>query len=83
MANYYCVYCGSKFTNVASLTSGWCVKHPAGINSGRHVLYEGSEKDRYTCKYCGLQAPSIIALVSTWCVKHPDGINAGKHTPSL
>lgn len=61
--NYYCEYCGHKFPDVRSLTSGTCSKHPDGHNRGRHKLYEGTEKSKYTCKYCGKQFPSIMVMV--------------------
>lgn len=37
MANFYCEYCGNKFSSVSSLTSGHCVRHPDGPNKGRHA----------------------------------------------
>ncbi|MDR2835173.1 MAG: hypothetical protein LBV69_03090 [Bacteroidales bacterium] len=52
-ANFYCEYCGAKYSSVSSLTSNWCSKHPDGASKGKHKLYEGSEKNKYTCKYCG------------------------------
>lgn len=42
--NYYCEYCGKKFPDVRTLTSGTCTYHPDGSNKGRHKLYEGTEK---------------------------------------
>ena len=53
MANFYCEYCGSKYSSVSSLTSCSCFRHPDGPNKGKHKLYEGSEKAQYVCKYCG------------------------------
>jgi hypothetical protein len=50
MANFYCEYCGQKFSSVSSLTVGNCMRHPNGTCKGRHKLYEGSEKSKYTCK---------------------------------
>ena len=48
MANYYCVYCGTKYSSVSSLTANNCSRHPDGPSRGKHVLYEGSEKSQYT-----------------------------------
>lgn len=59
MANYYCEYCGQKYTNVQSLTKTSCPRHPDGTNRGNHKLYEGSEKSQYVCKYCGRTFTSI------------------------
>ena len=81
--NYYCEYCGHKFTSVRQLTSGTCPRHPDGSNKGRHKLYEGSEKSEYTCKYCGKKFPSIQVMVGGQCVNHPKGENKGHHAPAL
>jgi DNA-directed RNA polymerase subunit RPC12/RpoP len=83
MANYYCEYCGAKFSSVSSLTNAFCTKHPLGSNKGRHKLYEGGEKAKYTCKYCGQSFSSISSMTSTTCPKHPDGSHKGKHAPAL
>lgn len=83
MANYYCEYCGRKFSSVADLTSSSCIRHPDGSNKGRHKLYEGSEKSKYVCKYCGRQFSSIADLTSSSCVRHPNGSNKGRHAPAL
>ena len=39
MANFYCEYCGSKYSSVSSLTSCSCFRHPDGPNKGKHKLY--------------------------------------------
>lgn len=83
MANFYCEYCGTKYSSVSSLTSGSCSKHPHGPNKGKHKLYEGSEKAQYVCKYCGTKYSSISSLTSGSCSKHPNGPNKGKHAPAL
>lgn len=83
MANFYCEYCGSKFSSVTALTSSACQRHPAGANKGKHKLYEGAEKKEYTCKYCGQKFQSLVALTSSACLRHPDGSNKGKHAPAL
>ena len=83
MANYYCEYCGQKFSSVQILTSGNCTKHPNGTLKGKHKLYEGSEKSQYICKYCGNKFSSLIQLTSGNCVKHPNGTLKGKHSPAL
>lgn len=83
MANYYCEYCGQKYSSVQSLTAGLCFRHPDGANKGRHKLYEGSEKSRYTCKYCGQQYNSIQSLTAGLCFRHPNGANKGRHAPAL
>jgi uncharacterized protein (DUF983 family) len=83
MANFYCEYCGSKYSSISSLTSGYCSRHPDGCNKGRHKLYEGSEKSQYFCKYCGRKYSSISSLTSGYCSRHPNGCNKGKHAPAL
>ncbi len=79
MANYYCKNCGVKSSNVQSLISGSCSRHPDG--RGKHQLYEGSEKSQYVCKYCGLKYSNLQTLTSGSCRHHPDG--RGKHSPAL
>lgn len=83
MANYYCEYCGHKFSDVRQLTSGTCSKHPDGSNRGRHKLYEGGEKSTYICKYCGHKFNSIMQMVGGTCAYHPKGSNKGNHAPAL
>ncbi len=83
MANFYCEYCGTKYSSVASLTSYNCSRHPNGSNKGKHKLYEGSEKSQYVCKYCGTKYSSLSSLTSYNCSRHPNGTNKGKHSPAL
>lgn len=83
MANYYCEYCGAKYSSVSTLTSAGCVRHPNGPCKGKHKLYEGSEKSKYTCKYCGQSYSSLSTLTSAGCVRHPNGPCKGKHSPAL
>lgn len=83
MANYYCEYCGAKYTSVSSLTVNSCRRHPNGANQGKHKLYEGGEKSQYTCKYCGVNSSSLSSLTVNSCRRHPDGPNKGKHSPAL
>ena len=83
MSNYYCEYCGQKYSSVQTLTSIPCYRHPSGTNKGKHKLYEGSEKSQYICKYCGQKFSSIQTLTSTPCYRHPSGANKGKHSPAL
>jgi hypothetical protein len=83
MTNYYCKFCGSKASSVASLTSAFCIRHPSGPHKGRHALYEGGEKSEYTCKNCGTRASSLASLTSGFCLRHPDGTNKGKHQPAV
>ena len=83
MANFYCEYCGQKYSSVSSLTANSCPKHPNGFGKGKHKLYEGAEKSQYTCKYCGQNYPSIQALTSVSCARHPSGSYKGKHAPAL
>ena len=42
--NFYCEYCGAKYSSISSLTNGYCPRHPNGTNKGKHKLYEGGEK---------------------------------------
>lgn len=81
MANYYCETCGQKYSNISSLTSGLCKKHPTGIFKGKHKLYEGSEKSQYICKLCGSKNSSIAGLTSGNCRNHPNGNLKGNHQP--
>jgi len=83
MANYYCEYCGQKFSSVSSLTASSCIRHPLGPNKGKHKLYEGSEKSKYTCKYCGQSFGSISSMTASSCIRHANGPNKGKHSPAL
>ncbi len=83
MANFYCEYCGTKYPSVASLTNGSCMRHPNGGGTGKHKLYEGSEKSQYTCKYCGTNYPSLPSLTNGHCMRHPNGAGKGKHAPAL
>ena len=53
MSDYYCEYCGRRYSSVRELTGNKCPRHPEGTNKGFHSLYEGSEKSSYACKYCG------------------------------
>ncbi len=83
MANFYCEYCGTKSSSIASLTASNCPRHPLGSNRGKHKLYEGSEKDKYSCKYCGTTSSSIASLTASNCPRHPEGSNKGKHAPAM
>jgi len=75
MANFYCKWCGQKFSSVASLTAGSCLKSP----TRKHELYEGSEKSQYTCKYCGQKFSSLPSMFAGSCLKSP----TKKHQPAL
>lgn len=79
--NFYCEYCGAKYSSISALTSGSCPKHPDG--KGKHKLYEGSEKSQYFCEYCGRKYNSISDLTANSCSKHPNGANKGRHAPAL
>ena len=81
--NYYCKYCGTKASSIASLTTSNCARYPNGANKGKHVLYEGDEKPRYECKHCGTGASSISSLTASTCSRHPLGANKGKHEPAI
>ncbi|CCY74040.1 putative uncharacterized protein [Brachyspira sp. CAG:700] len=35
--NYYCEYCGQKYSDVRSLTANSCSRHPDGPNKGKHA----------------------------------------------
>lgn len=80
---FYCRYCGRKASDVRSLTSSSCQRHPDGPAKGRHALYEGGVKDRYVCKYCGHKATTINSLTSSKCQRHPKGAAKGLHEPAL
>ncbi len=81
--NYYCKYCGTKASSIASLTGNSCLRHPAGVNKGKHALYEGDEKSKYECKHCGTSASNLMSLTGNSCPRHPLGSNKGKHEPTL
>jgi hypothetical protein len=83
MANYYCEYCGQKFSSVSSLTACSCVRHPLGTSKGKHSLYQGSEKAKYTCRFCGQSFTSLASLTGCSCVRHPNGTSKGHHSPAL
>ncbi|MFT5891828.1 MAG: hypothetical protein ACI9Y7_001935 [Dokdonia sp.] len=83
MPNYYCELCGQKASNIPSLTSGNCKRHPNGSLKGKHQLYEGSEKSKYTCKLCGSTNSSLAGLTSGACRNHPNGLLKGNHKPAL
>ena len=83
MANYYCKYCGSKFSSISSLTGSSCSRHPEGPRKGPHAPYEGSEKKQYLCKYCGSKFSSISSMTSSSCSRHPNGRGKGRHEPAL
>ena len=80
MANYYCEYCGTPSSNIASLVSTSCHRHPLGSGKGKHKLYEGSEKSQYACKYCGISSNTLLSLTSASCFRNPSG---GNHSPAL
>ena len=69
-----CEYCGSRYSNLQSLTSGSCSKSP----SGKHVPYEGDEKSQYYCEYCGSKYSNLQSLTSGSCSKSP----TRKHHPA-
>ena len=37
MANYYCEYCGQKYSSVQTLTALPCSRHPNGAGKGKHA----------------------------------------------
>ena len=75
MANFYCKWCGNKYSSVQTLVNGMCPKSP----TKKHELYEGSEKSQYTCKYCGNKYSSLQTLTNGMCSKSP----TKKHQPAL
>lgn len=83
MANFYCEYCGQKYSSVSALTAGTCPRHPNGSGRGKHKLYEGSEQSKYICEYCGQTYSSISAMVAGNCSRHPLGSCKGKHHPFI
>jgi DNA-directed RNA polymerase subunit RPC12/RpoP len=83
MSNFYCEYCGQKFSNTSGLNNSSCSRHPEGSNKGKHKLYEGTEKSSYNCKFCSQKFSSLIAMGASTCSRHPNGSNKGKHSPEL
>ena len=76
MANFYCKWCGSKYTNVTTLTSGSCSKNPEGK---KHGLDEGSKKSQYVCKCCRSKYSNLTTLCTGSCSKS----HTKKHQPAL
>lgn len=35
--DYYCRYCGQRYSSINSLTAGKCSRHPLGAYKGRHA----------------------------------------------
>lgn len=83
MANYYCEYCGQKFSSVQTLTLNSCPRHPNGSCKGKHKLYEGPEQSKYICEYCGQEFTSLNTLTLNSCPRHPNGSCKGKHKPFI
>ena len=83
MPNFYCEYCGEKFSDPKNLTIQNCIKHPNGALKGKHKLYEGIEKSSYICKYCGNSFNLIKNMILQNCIRHPNGALKGKHAPAL
>ena len=79
-ADVTCKYCGQKRQSVQALVSAACPLHPAGVNKGKHALFEGMATEKFTCVYCGQQRSSMTALVSAVCPRHPNGVNKGRHS---
>lgn len=75
---YYCEYCGKKFSDIRDLSINSCKKHPKGVYKGSHKLYRGQDKEKYTCRYCGKTARTISDLVSSTCKHAP---KKGWHRP--
>ena len=74
--NFYCKYCGVRFSSIMSLTRNSCNYSPTKY----HVLYEGSERNQYTCKYCGIKYNNLQTLVKNTCQRNPQG---KYHSPIL
>lgn len=81
MSNYFCEYCGLKFSSVRSLTALRCNRHPLGPGNGNHQLYEGAEAHKYLCEYCGQESSSISGLTGLRCTRHPTDPRNGRHKP--
>jgi len=77
MANFYCKYCGSKYSSVSSLTAGSCSRNPEGKH---HALYEGTEKSMYVCKFCGSKYSSLTSLTAGSCSRNT---GSKHHEPAL
>ncbi len=75
---YYCEYCGKKFSDARDLSINSCKKHPKGVYKGSHKQYRGGKKDRYECRYCGKSARTVSDLVSNTCKHAP---KKGWHRP--
>lgn len=37
MPNFYCEYCGKKFSSLQPLTASSCPRHPDGFCKGKHA----------------------------------------------
>jgi DNA-directed RNA polymerase subunit RPC12/RpoP len=65
---YYCKWCGKKFSSVRTLSQINCNRNPEGKT---HALYEGDKKDTYTCKYCGIKNSNMMSLTNHPCKNSP------------
>lgn len=80
MPNYYCKYCGQRFSSLAMLETNHCIRHPEGPQN-HHELYEKGEQTHYVCKYCGQKYFSIADMTANRCPHHPKGRGQGRHAP--
>jgi len=70
---YYCKYCGKKYSHLSELTSGNCLKSP----TRKHVVFEGRTDGDFICKHCGKKYHHLSELTSGSCPKSP----TKKHEP--
>lgn len=64
--DYYCKWCGQKFTNPATLVLNQCRLTPNPDK--KHELFQGdSNQSRYMCEYCGVVSSSIKSLTYNKC----------------
>lgn len=59
MTNFYCKWCGNKYSSVSTLTSLSCSKNPDGK---KYELHESSEKSHNTCKCSENKYSSLSTL---------------------
>ena len=75
--HYYCQLCGAEFNTVRDVTNNICQRRGFGE---KHILYEGSEKEKYACKYCGAQFRTIREMTFNTCPRRGHG---ERHIPAI
>ena len=64
-ASVYCKRCGAKYPDAKTLLRNRCPHSFAA--TGKHVLFEGEEADKYICENCGITYTSLKDLTRNTC----------------